>query len=636
MALVLATRKRLALCLLLAFVLVAGGSAVAMSPMRDSGGRSGSRLNVGGSGPGNYTTIQSALDAAQPGDTVYVYSDSSPYHEHLTMQTHDVTLQGERNTTTIVDGNRTGTVISVLAAGCVLRNLSVRGSGTATLDAGVRLSNATSCLIHGVIVSNASIGILATDGSDHGNVSFCTIRDCQTGLSTVSSSAVRLTQNTLTADIVGAYCLDGDHLYLYQNTVDCKSSGLQLDQLTNASVVANTIRHSNDGLIAILCTGLLAMDNTITQTRWMNARISSCTDLQFLGNTITDSDGIGLYLSRSTGSVVTQCLFEDNDDGVLLEYRNQTQTIGNTFYNLKNDAYVITASLGHDGNRWAQNYWTNPRHLPYLISGRLKRNGHNFPFASWDLRPLATPPVPLQQDPLGILSPDTLYVGGSGPGNYTTIQAAVENASNGDTIHVYPGNYTGGVVLPKALTLQGTDPMTTIIDGAGYDDGIAITHDDCSIQGFTVCDGHFGITSRNVSNITITNTIIHDEFHAVDLRNTTQATISGDTIQNNQYGIRLYDASTITVTHNTLKNLKLDAYFVGTTQASCHNTWTRNYWSRPHLIALIHGKYFPAGQPAAQVGNWDLHPLLRPPTLGYQGKINKEQACFNEEGRGKP
>ena len=34
-----------------------------------------------------------------------------------------------------------------------------------------------------------------------------------------------------------------------------------------------------------------------------------------------------------------------------------------------------------------------------------------------------------------------LYVGGSGPNNYTSIQSAINDASNGYTIYVYPGNY---------------------------------------------------------------------------------------------------------------------------------------------------------------------------------------------------
>ncbi|RLF47412.1 MAG: hypothetical protein DRN10_03875, partial [Thermoplasmata archaeon] len=34
-----------------------------------------------------------------------------------------------------------------------------------------------------------------------------------------------------------------------------------------------------------------------------------------------------------------------------------------------------------------------------------------------------------------------LYVGGSGPNNYTSITEALGDASNGDTIFVYPGTY---------------------------------------------------------------------------------------------------------------------------------------------------------------------------------------------------
>ena len=42
---------------------------------------SGNILYVGGSGPDNYTTIKKAVNAANNGDTVFVYDDSSPYFE---------------------------------------------------------------------------------------------------------------------------------------------------------------------------------------------------------------------------------------------------------------------------------------------------------------------------------------------------------------------------------------------------------------------------------------------------------------------------------------------------------------------------------------------------------------------------
>jgi hypothetical protein len=45
----------------------------------------GGWLYVGGSGPGNYTTIQQAINDASNGDTVYVYDDSSPYKEQVSV-----------------------------------------------------------------------------------------------------------------------------------------------------------------------------------------------------------------------------------------------------------------------------------------------------------------------------------------------------------------------------------------------------------------------------------------------------------------------------------------------------------------------------------------------------------------------
>ena len=42
---------------------------------------------------------------------------------------------------------------------------------------------------------------------------------------------------------------------------------------------------------------------------------------------------------------------------------------------------------------------------------------------------------------------NVLYVGGSGPGNYTKIQDAVDDASDGDTVFVYSGIYYETIFL---------------------------------------------------------------------------------------------------------------------------------------------------------------------------------------------
>ena len=41
-----------------------------------------------------------------------------------------------------------------------------------------------------------------------------------------------------------------------------------------------------------------------------------------------------------------------------------------------------------------------------------------------------------RQSTIATFDGNTLYVGGSGPGNYSSIQDAIDNASDGDTVYV--------------------------------------------------------------------------------------------------------------------------------------------------------------------------------------------------------
>ena len=75
---------------------------------------SGKTLYVGGSGPGNYTKIQDAIDEASDGDTVFVYDDSSPYYEKLVVD-KSINLIGEDKYTTIIDGRNSGVVVQITA-----------------------------------------------------------------------------------------------------------------------------------------------------------------------------------------------------------------------------------------------------------------------------------------------------------------------------------------------------------------------------------------------------------------------------------------------------------------------------------------------------------------------------------------
>ena len=51
----------------------------------------------------------------------------------------------------------------------------------------------------------------------------------------------------------------------------------------------------------------------------------------------------------------------------------------------------------------------------------------------------------------GVEAAITLYVGGSGPGNWSKIQDAIDNSTDGDTILVYAGIYYEDIIVNKRL-----------------------------------------------------------------------------------------------------------------------------------------------------------------------------------------
>ena len=110
-----------------------------------------------------------------------------------------------------------------------------------------------------------------------------------------------------------------------------------------------------------------------------------------------------------------------------------------------------------------------------------------------------------------------LYVGGTGANNYTTIQQAIDNASDGDTIFVYNGTYYENVIINKRINLIGEDKNTTIIDGKNAGNVIHINASFVNISNFTIRNsgwGGMGIFS-NSENLTIRNNRIINTYEGI-------------------------------------------------------------------------------------------------------------------------
>jgi len=132
---------------------------------------------------------------------------------------------------------------------------------------------------------------------------------------------------------------------------------------------------------------------------------------------------------------------------------------------------------------------------------------------------------------------NTFYVGGSGPNNFTKIQDAVDNASNGDTVFVYDDSspYYERVQISTSINLTGEDRETTIVDAYGGGDVIFISCDNVRIFEFTLQNGSYGIRiDRYFGFCIISDNIIKDNSRGIYIWNSDRNIIEGNTFYNNE------------------------------------------------------------------------------------------------------
>jgi parallel beta-helix repeat protein len=177
-----------------------------------------------------------------------------------------------------------------------------------------------------------------------------------------------------------------------------------------------------------------------------------------------------------------------------------------------------------------------------------------------------------------------LYVGGSGPGNYTKIQDAINDANNGDTVFVYDDSspYNENILIDKSINLIGEDRYTTKIYHGGEDYYVInISADFVHINGFTIRTGGFnrywygGISIYSSNNIIMGNNFIDNNcgiyiitsnnniiknnhftghWDCIYLDSSEDNTIINNTLDDNGHGIILFYSHNNTFFDNRLYN----------------------------------------------------------------------------------
>lgn len=139
------------------------------------------------------------------------------------------------------------------------------------------------------------------------------------------------------------------------------------------------------------------------------------------------------------------------------------------------------------------------------------------------------------------------------PHDFSSIQAAIDNASPGDIILVPPGIYYEQLVINKSITIKGENETTTIINGNASGICIQITADNVVVTGFTIQNALIGIIIQS-SNYTQTleNIITATSWESIILSQSSSNLITNNTISNNSKGIHLVLSSNNTISHNKI------------------------------------------------------------------------------------
>jgi len=231
-----------------------------------------------------------------------------------------------------------------------------------------------------------------------------------------------------------------------------------------------------------------------------------------------------------------------------------------------------------------------------------------------------------------------LYVGGSGPGNYSRIQDAIDTASANDTIFVYSGIYNENLVINKSIVLMGQERSTTILLGVNGSTIVEINQCSVEFKGFTIRKGNeanfIGILlngcqssriqqnavisceigmliaqteSTRISNNTILNCTNGMFIGIIANVTVTQNRIEGDgkgygidlllvmfgmlytnyitrnSIMNNSVGLHLYRGWSLVIQENNFIGNQQHAFFV----TSFFNKWDQNYWNQSSSLPKV-------------------------------------------------
>jgi parallel beta-helix repeat protein len=323
-------------------------------------------------GTSAFNTISDAVDAASPGDHIFVYQGL--YQETIEILTANLILEGEDRATTIIDGEDNGNVVTITADGVTFESFTIKNGWTGInpftgypfyasgiklegneLDpvkgSGLRNNNIlhasygiTMDFTEETIISGNTIEDVHFDGLSIHNSNFNTIRNNEISLGTFESIGVSLyfsNENKISTNIIfnlymGIYFFNSRDNVIDFNNVYYTERAIYLEFSDGNDIKQNTMHSSVfDGIHLDQSSDNHIFQNEIYAFEWYGIFTGYSDNNHIHNNDITDVRW-GIYLQTTTGSHVhTNTITDCKIDGVYMAdsmrnkvHRNKISSVG--------------------------------------------------------------------------------------------------------------------------------------------------------------------------------------------------------------------------------------------------------------------------------------------------------------------
>ena len=261
----------------------------------------GDTIYVDDDGGADFTHIQNAIDAANPGDTIFVYAGT--YMENLVID-KSLSLTGEDKENTIIEGGGNGPVI--LSNELVNVSISDFTITNNFMDYGIYTSGGESeeqvSITNNNFCNISRYAILLT-GTSCSVVSNNVIYDCNGGIFLRSNS----NHNIIDGNTIFNFVKDSSKGYY--------NKGVLLDSSEHNIISNNEISFSPDVGISMSAPGRITSNNIVRSNKVINClagvSLQFAENNQFYENLFLSND-YGCYLNTCQGNVVYQNDFIDN------------------------------------------------------------------------------------------------------------------------------------------------------------------------------------------------------------------------------------------------------------------------------------------------------------------------------------